>query len=284
MLSEGRMLTLVKYEVAAVRTVTSRVYTASKVVTGGIKSMKKKLAFGTIGLMVLLAVGVVSWGQDGPAPNAAPGQPPHSMADGGHGWGDGPRRFDGGHRFAGGPQARSGGERWGGPGEHRMGMHRGGRPGFGGGHGFGHGGGLARMAENPRVREYLGLTDDQVKRLHTLGVEAEKASVQTRADMQLRHIELRELMRADNPDQSAIMAKIDEVNALRGKMEKDRVQTMLSARGVLTPDQIKKLKTFMENRGAGGMGHGPMERRGGPGRPPAHSGAAAPKPATPPAQ
>ena len=118
--------------------------------------------------------------------------------------------------------------------------------------------------------------DEQVARLHKIGVDAEKASVQTRADMELRHIELRELMRADNPDHDAIMQKLDEVNALQGKMEKQRVETMLSARGVLTPEQQKKIKTFMENRGAGG---GPergrmMERRGGMGRPPGHPGGA----------
>ena len=96
------------------------------------------------------------------------------------------------------------------------------------------------MAENPRVRQSLGLTDEQVARLHKIGVEAEKASVQTRADMQLRHIELRELMRADNPDHDAIMQKLDEVNALQGKMAKQRVETMLSARSVLTPEQQKK--------------------------------------------
>jgi Spy/CpxP family protein refolding chaperone len=162
-----------------------------------------------------------------------------------------------------------------------MGMQR------GGGRGFGGGAGLLRMAENPRVRQALNLTDDQVARLRTISVDAEKASVQTRADMQLRHIELRELMRADNPNQSAIMAKLDEVNALQGKMGKQRVQTMLSARSVLTPDQIKKIKTFMENRGAGGGERGGMmERRGGMGRPQGHPGGGAgmstPKPQTPP--
>jgi Spy/CpxP family protein refolding chaperone len=154
------------------------------------------------------------------------------------------------------------------------------------------GGGLMRMAENPRVRQFLGLTDEQVGRLHQIGVNAEKASVQNRAQMELSHIELRELMRAENPDHDAIMAKLDVVNALQGKMAKQRVETMLAAKGVLTPDQQKKIKTFMENRGAGGPGGGQghmMERRGGPGgRPPGHPGGAsggpAPKPQEPPVQ
>jgi Spy/CpxP family protein refolding chaperone len=130
------------------------------------------------------------------------------------------------------------------------------------------------MAENPRVRQFLGLTDEQVGRLHKISLDAQKASVQTRADMELRHIELRELLRAENPDHDAIMQKLDEVNALQGKMEKQRVETMLSARSVLTPEQQKKIKTFMENRGAGGPGRGPMmmDRRGVPPRPPVRPG------------
>ena len=147
------------------------------------------------------------------------------------------------------------------------------------------------MAENPRVRQYLGLTDEQVGRLHQIGLNARKESVQTRADMELRHIELGELMRADNPDHDAIMQKLDEVNALRGKMEKQRVETMLSARAVLTAEQRTKIKTFMENRGEG-MEHRPgMQRHAGPGggegqwhHPGGAPGGSNPKPPAPPTQ
>jgi Spy/CpxP family protein refolding chaperone len=165
-----------------------------------------------------------------------------------------------------------------------MGMQGGGRRGFGGG------AGMLRMAENPMVRKALGLTDEQVGKLHKIGVDAEKSAVQTRAQMEMNRIELRELMRGENPDQSAIMAKIDEGSALRAKMEKARVQTMLEAKAVLTPEQRAKVKTFMENRGAGGMGRGGMMQRrgGGPGRPQGHPGGApagsTPKPQESPVQ
>jgi len=233
--------------------------------------MRRKIAIGTLGLMVMLAAAMVTWAEEGPGQGSGPGQGQHQFGGGEHQWGEGP------HQFAGGGHGQFGGhgERW------------------GGGHEFGGAERLLRMAENPRVRMYLGLTDEQVGRLHTLGVEAEKASVQTRADMQLRHIELRELLRADNPDHDAIMQKLDEVNALRGKMEKQQVETLLSARSVLTPEQLKKVKAFMENRGeGGGMERGRMmEHHGGMGRPSGHPGGPgsapggpAPKPQTSPAQ
>ncbi len=249
--------------------------------------MRRKMALGTLGLLVLLGAAIVSWAQQGGPQPPDPGQGQHrSMGGGERQWGGGP---GGPHRFAGGGPGQFGGRgREGMRGGHRMmGWQRGGM------HRFGGGGGLLRMAENPRVRQYLALTDDQVTRLHKIGIDAEKASVQNRADMELRRIELRELMRADNPDHDAIMQKLDEVNALQGKMAKQRVETMLSARGVLTPDQIKKVKTFMENRGGpeGGPERGQMMRRGGPGRPPGRPGAPggapggpAPKPPAPPTQ
>jgi Spy/CpxP family protein refolding chaperone len=238
--------------------------------------MRRKIAIGALSLLVLLAAAIVSWAQEGAPQGPGPGQGQHQFGGGEqHQWGNGP------HQFAGGGPGQFGGQRrMGGPG--------------GGGRGFGGGEHLLRMAENPMVRQYLGLTDEQVGRLHKIGVDERKASVQTRADMELRHIELGELMRADNPDHDAIMQKLDEVNALQGKMEKQRVETMLSARSVLTPEQQKKVKTFLENRGAGG---GPerermMDRRGGPERrTPGHHdgpgggpGAATPKPPEPPVQ
>lgn len=234
--------------------------------------MRRKLAIGILSLMVVLGSAFVGWAGDGAAQGPDPGQGQHQWAAGQHRFADGgPGRF--------GEQGRWGGREAG----RRMGWQRGGHRGFGGGD---H---LLRMAENPRVRQYLGLTDDQVTRLHEIGINAEKSAVQTRADLELRHIELRELLRADNPDHDAIMNKLDQINALQGKMEKQRVETMLSARAVMTPEQLKKIKTFMENRGSG-MEHGPMMHRHagpggwGPGHPGGGAGGSAPKPQPAPAQ
>jgi len=230
--------------------------------------MRRTFAIGTLGLLTLLGAVVVGWAEEATPQGGAPAQAQNE-------WGNRSRQFGGSGQGRYGTQ--------GGPGGPGRGWQRGGR------RGFGEGGGLLRMAENPRVREYLSLSDEQVERLHKLGLESEKTSVQARADMQLRRIELRELLRADNPDHDAIMKKLDEVNALRGKMEKQRMETMLSARSVLTPDQQKKLKTFRQNRGFGdGQGRGrSMERRGGMGRPggPGNpSGGSSPKPPEPPTE
>jgi len=196
------------------------------------------MAIGILGLAILLAAGVMR-AQDGNPPELGP-MPPD-------------QEWSGEHRFDGGGPGEMGR-----PGEGHEGMPPGGP------HEFGGGGPFLRLAENPRLRKELALTDEQVERLHKIRVEEEKNSIQTRADLELRHIELRELLRADNPDHDAIMQKVDQVIALEGKMQKQRVETLLSARGVLTPDQIKKLKALGEERGPerGRM----MGRPGGMGR------------------
>ena len=234
--------------------------------------MRRKIAIGALGFMFVLAATFVAKAQDAPPPGPDPEHGQRMMMDGPHDWGGGPHVLIR-ERFG----EDSG---WG---EHRG---FGGRE-HGGMHEFGGGEHLLRMAENPHVRMYLGLTDDQVERLHKIGIDAEKASIQNRANLELGHLELRELLRADNPDRDAIMKKLDEVNSLHGQMEKQRVGTLLDARAVLTPEQLKKVKEFME-RGPGGMERGHEMGHRGMGHPPMHGGGPgggqAPKPPTPPAQ
>jgi len=191
--------------------------------------MRRTLAFGLIGLSVLLGAAMITWadeGQEGMAPR----------------WSE--QRFDG-H----GAASRFGRERMG---------RQGGR------HGFGHGGGLLALANNPRARTYLNLSDQQVNRLHQIGVDAQKSSVKSRADLQLRGIELRELLRADSLDHDAIMRKVDEISALRGQVARQHMETMLMARNVLTTEQQKKLRSFRQEHAFAGPGREHMmERRGG---------------------
>jgi Spy/CpxP family protein refolding chaperone len=144
-------------------------------------------------------------------------------------------------------------------------------------------GGEERMAgrllaalDNDRVKAFLNLTDQQVDRLRQILVDAEKSGVKTRADIAVRGIELRELLRADKPDHDAVMTKVQELSSLRGQVMKAHIEALLAAKSVLTPEQQKKVRSFIENRaafGAGrermgtgreGMGFGPRRRETAP--------------------
>lgn len=139
------------------------------------------------------------------------------------------RQGPGGNEFHGGMFAE-GGEIGGG---HRMGSR------------------LLAMLDNDRVKAELGLSDDQTTRLHQIVVDTEKSAIKSRAEMAVRGIELRELLRADKPDRQAVLKKVDEISLLRQESMKQDVDALLSAKSVLTPEQQKKIRAFIERRHGG---------------------------------
>jgi len=112
---------------------------------------------------------------------------------------------------------------------------------------------LLAMLDNDRVKSALGLTNEQVDRLRKIAVDEEKASVRTRAEMQVEGIELRELLRAENTDRQAVLKKVEQISNLRAEMMKQNVGALLDAKAVLTPEQQKKIRDFIGIRTAGGF-------------------------------
>jgi Spy/CpxP family protein refolding chaperone len=130
------------------------------------------------------------------------------------------------------------------------------------------------LLDNQRFKTEIGLNDQQVDRLRQILVEVQKSSIKTRADLRLRGIELREMLRSDNPDRAAVLRKVQELSDLRGQMMKQHVEALLAAKTVLTPEQQRKVRSFMRSPtgGApwrGGFGMNP----GRSGTPPAPGGA-----------
>ena len=147
-----------------------------------------------------------------------------------------------------------------------------GRSGRGGGRGW---------VGNPRLYEELGLTDEQTEKLRSLRVEARKAAVRNRADLQVQRIELGELLRADSPSKAQVDRKVQEITKVQGAAFAARINTMLSTKAVLTPEQRAKARELRKNRGRrfrGGRGGG---RRGGGGFPRRFNRPAPPPPITP---
>ncbi len=136
---------------------------------------------------------------------------------------------------------------------------------------------LMAMLENERVKAALGLTDQQADRLRQIRVDAKKSSVRIRADMAIQGLELRELLRVDKPDREVVMKKVQEISDLRRDWMKQHIDALLAAKNVLTSEQQKKLRTYIESRrGAEFFGRErfPAPRSGasrgsdGPGQPP----------------
>jgi Spy/CpxP family protein refolding chaperone len=148
--------------------------------------------------------------------------------------------------------------------------------------------GLARVLNDTDLRTKLAITDDQAAKLKSAFFEASKARIRNEADLKIKHLELANLMDADQVDRTQINQKIGEISALQAALMKSRIEAQLVVKETLTPDQLSKLKEWrksqfgrfaqermrmgtMRRMQRPGMGQGPQGPQGprGPQQPPA---------------
>ena len=160
------------------------------------------------------------------------------------------------------------------------------RPGWGGTHGRwgqgdrmgmrgpGRGGrefGLSRVLSDPAIREQVGVTTEQVAKIRQQESDFRKAAIRDRADLEVKRIDLNDLLAADKPDRAAIDSKLQEISTAQLAVEKSRIDYRLTMRDALTPAQRQKLRDVMNERrqrGDGSRPRGPQGAgRGGQRRP-----------------
>lgn len=123
-----------------------------------------------------------------------------------------------------------------------------------GGRGQESGGPLQRVSrllaalDDTRVRTMLGLTDQQADSLRKIIVDTETFTIKTGANIAVDSIDLRELLRADKPDRTAVMSKGDEISKFTSQLINRYLDAMLAAKAVLTPEQQKMIRAFLESR------------------------------------
>ena len=108
---------------------------------------------------------------------------------------------------------------------------------------------LLAALDDTRVRTTLGLTDQQADSLRKIVVDTETFTIKTGADIAVDSIDLRELLRADKPDRTAVMSKGDEISKSTSQLINHFLDAMLAAKAILTPEQQKMIRAYME-RGA----------------------------------
>jgi Spy/CpxP family protein refolding chaperone len=93
-----------------------------------------------------------------------------------------------------------------------------------------------------RRAQKIGLTPDQVTKIRQemLGLHAK--AVDLHAKMEHAKIEVVRLLAADKIDEHAVDAQVDEGAKAESEMHKLHIGTMLRVRGLLTPEQLKKLE------------------------------------------
>jgi Spy/CpxP family protein refolding chaperone len=114
--------------------------------------------------------------------------------------------------------------------------------------------------------QQLGLSPEQVTQMERLRDEFAKTQVKRRAEVSVAHIELRELMRAPQLDDKAIVAKAKVLGDLQALDTRARIEHRLAMAKVLTPEQRAKAHGLLAERHRGrAFGHRGFFG-GGPGR------------------
>jgi Spy/CpxP family protein refolding chaperone len=114
---------------------------------------------------------------------------------------------------------------------------------------------------NPRIVEKLKLTDDQRKVMDGILQDHRVTLIDMRANVEKAEVQMQPLMRADQPNENAILAQIDKIAQARAELEKANARFLLAIRSKLTADQWKQVQDFRDSdrrhEGWGRDGHRP---------------------------
>ncbi len=125
--------------------------------------------------------------------------------------------------------------------------------------GFGDRGERGFRGERPdriRVHERLDLTSEQEAQLSEFRTQHQKQMIDKRAEVQKLRLSIREEMRQESPDMSAIENMVEQQGAILTEMMHARVSHWNNVRDVLTPEQREIWQQY--RRGFGEFG----DRRG----------------------
>ncbi len=102
--------------------------------------------------------------------------------------------------------------------------------------------------EEPKMKAELKLSDEQKQKLGAIHRQGAKERIRLNAERQIAHIELQELLQADQPNQAALDRKIEQLADLNRQLTQNRLQGRVASRSILSKEQWAALKHKMGKR------------------------------------
>jgi Spy/CpxP family protein refolding chaperone len=100
----------------------------------------------------------------------------------------------------------------------------------------------------PRLRQALGLTDEQARRLEQVLADYRVRVARLRLDLARARLDLREVMLADRPDPARTDEIARRIGTLTGDLVRARVALQTDLRAILTPQQYARLQVLLHDR------------------------------------
>lgn len=120
---------------------------------------------------------------------------------------------------------------------------------------------MMRFQQVDRMAEPLGLTPDQQARLKKELIARTRERIQLQSKMQLQRFDLQVLLDEPKPDAEAARRLQDGLQATEAALARNRLDTILAVKTILTPEQQRQMAAMRPRQG-----QGPGGPRQGPGR------------------
>ena len=95
-------------------------------------------------------------------------------------------------------------------------------------------------------KQELGLTDEQITRMRSVALDADRAHIRAQADVMVSERELRSLLRDEQAEMPTIEAKVKEHEAFEATARIIGIRVRRELIGVLTPEQRAKQKALWD--------------------------------------
>ena len=107
---------------------------------------------------------------------------------------------------------------------------------------------MGHALRHPKIADRLGLSEEQRQAIEKEQVNFQKTHGELRAKMEKAALKQARLMTAEELDESALMAAVEETGRIHTEMAKLRIRHLLFMRKTLTPKQIEQARTAIRSR------------------------------------
>lgn len=98
-----------------------------------------------------------------------------------------------------------------------------------------------------KMKDELGLTPDQEKKIEQMSLNFQESVIKRMADTKVLELKLTNYLQGDKIDKKSIEKMVKEVAMMKADMQVDRIFHYLDIKGVLTPEQLKKVEELKKN-------------------------------------
>jgi len=114
-------------------------------------------------------------------------------------------------------------------------------------HGFGHHGMMGQRGDMLlQAADKIGLSEEQIEKIQNLQIAHSLAMVDKKAELEKAQIKLR-VLRRDNESLDKVNVAIDNFNRLKAGIQKTKYAHQQEVHGLLTEEQLDKLKEFRQS-------------------------------------